>query len=424
MRRVPRPVATPDVGHPRGRHMSPRQEPERLPRWWPRDELRSLPKVELHIHLVGTVSSETAIALARRHGLDPEAQLPLHDGDYPPGFDDFMQFVRLYLAVSRQIRSPDELATIAADFARRQSDQGVHYTEVTFTALTHVQNGMEPRAMWGALREGFAEAGPHCEIRIVVDAVRNLGRGHAERTVALVEEADAPIVGLGLTGEEDPGGESQFEILRHAADRLGLGLSVHAGESGPPASIVAALDELGADRIGHGIAAVHDPEVLARLTSEQVPLEVCPSSNVALGLVQSLDEHPFPELWRAGANVTVSSDDPAFFGTSLDQELRHAARLADLDRPQLAELQRRAARAAFAPADIRRGLLNAIDAWARAAPGEPTPTVPPRSTVAVCGGRDENAEGGSDSALAGDGDVSADDVAETTDDRQAEPESI
>ncbi|MDQ3932130.1 MAG: adenosine deaminase [Actinomycetota bacterium] len=346
--------------------MTARDEPEQSPGRLRRDELRSLPKVELHIHLEGTISSDRAIALARRRGLDPYAELPLHNGGYPPGFDDFMQFVRLYLSVSRQISSPDELAGIAADFARRQSDQGVRYTEVTFTALTHVRNGMEPRAMWGALRAGFAEAAPHCEIRLLVDAVRNLGREHAERTIALVDQADAPIVGLGLTGQEDPQGESQFTILRRAADRLGLGLSVHAGEGGSPTSILAALDELGADRIGHGIAAVQDPEVLARLTSEQVPLEVCPSSNVALGMVQSLDEHPFPELWRAGANVTINSDDPAFFGTSLNQELHHAARLANLDRSQLAELQRRAARAAFAPADVRRALLTAIDDWALA----------------------------------------------------------
>ncbi|MDP8928814.1 MAG: adenosine deaminase [Actinomycetota bacterium] len=350
--------------------MSPRHEPERLRGWW-QSELRSLPKVELHVHLEGTIPSEMAMALARRHGLDPEAELPLHNGRYPPGFEDFLQFVRLYLSVSRQIRTPDELATVAADFARRQAEQGVRYTEVTFTALRHVRNGMQPSAMWGALRAGLAEAGPHSEIRVLVDAVRNLGREHAERTVALVEEADAPIVGLGLTGQEDPDNESQFTVLREAADRLGLGLSVHAGEGGPPTSILAALDELGADRIGHGIAAVRDADVLARLAAEQVPVEVCPSSNVVLGLVPSLEEHPFPELWRAGVNVTVNSDDPAFFGTSLDQELRHAARLAELGRSDLAEIQRRAARAAFAPVNVRRRLLAAIDDWALGGVGGP-----------------------------------------------------
>lgn len=326
--------------------------------------LTSLPKVELHIHLEGTISSETASSLARRHGEDPEAELPLVDGGYPPVFNDFPQFVRLYLAVSRQITTPDELASIAADFARRQADEGVRYTEVTFTALTHVRNGLEPGAMWEALRGGLAEGGPDCEIRLIIDALRNRGAEDAERTVALVSDADAPIVGLGLTGKEEPAKEADFKILRRAADLLGFGLTVHAGEAGPPASIRAALDDLGADRIGHGISAARDDELLARLASEQVPLEICPSSNVRLGLVPSLDEHPFPELWRAGVNATVNSDDPAFFATSLRDELRHVARLAHLGRSGLAELQRRAAHAAFAPADIRGRLLAAIDRWA------------------------------------------------------------
>lgn len=343
--------------------MTPPRGADRLGGTWSSAELRSLPKVELHIHLEGTITSEVAVSLARRHGLDPEAALPLVDGSYPPVFDDFMQFVRLYLAVSRQIRTPDELATIAADLARRQADQGVRYTEVTFTALTHVRNGMESRAMWSALREGLAEGGPNCEFGVVVDAVRNLGPEHAEQTVALLEDADAPIVGVGLTGQEDPAKESEFKVLRQAADRLGLGLTVHAGEVGPPASVLAALDDLGADRIGHGIAAVRVADLLARLASEQVPLEVCPSSNAMLRLVPSLDEHPFAQLWRAGVNITVNSDDPPFFATSLVDELRHAARLADLDRSDLAELQRRAARAAFAPADVRRRLLAMIDDW-------------------------------------------------------------
>ncbi|MDQ4131085.1 MAG: adenosine deaminase [Actinomycetota bacterium] len=331
---------------------------------WPNESLRPLPKVELHVHLEGSVSAHTAMSLARRHGFDPEAELPLVDGRYPLVFTDFPQFVRLYLAVSRQIRTPDDLASIAAEFARRQADEGVRYTEVTFTALTHVRNGMEPRAMWQALRAGLAEGGPDCEIRLIVDALRNRGPEDAERTVALVADADAPIVGLGLTGREDPANETDFRVLRRAADRLGLGLTVHAGEAGPPASVRAALDELAADRIGHGISAVRDTELLVRLASERVPLEVCPSSNVRLGLVPTLEEHPFAELWRTGVNVTVNSDDPAFFATSLADELAHVARLADLDRSDLAELQRRAARAAFAPADLRRRLLAAIDRWA------------------------------------------------------------
>jgi aminodeoxyfutalosine deaminase len=134
---------------------------------------------------------------------------------------------------------------------------------------------------------------------------------------------------------------------------------VHAGETGTPDNVRAALDDLGADRIGHGIAAVRDPDLVARLVREQVPLEVCPSSNVTLSIVEDLDAHPIRELWEAGVEVTVNSDDPPFFATTLTDELAHARRLLALDRRGLAELQRRAARAAFAPEHRRADLVAA-----------------------------------------------------------------
>ncbi|MBW3578340.1 MAG: adenosine deaminase [Actinobacteria bacterium] len=325
--------------------------------------LRSLPKVELHVHLEGSVAVDTAIELARRHGEDPDRVLPLVGRRYPSRFHGFDRFVHLYLAVSRLLRSADDLATVAAAFARHQADQGVRYAEVTFTAVTHVRNGMPPRAMWAAVRDGLADGGRDVDLRLVVDARRDEGVAHANETVGLVESADAPVVGLGLTGVEGSYPERDFAVLRRAADRLELGLTVHAGETGSPGNVRDALDDLGADRIGHGIASVHDPALLARLVRDQVPLEVCPSSNVALGVVGSLDEHPFPQLWHAGADVTINSDDPPLFSTTLTDELRHATRLAGLRPSDLAELQRRAARAAFAPRDVRARLVAEIDEW-------------------------------------------------------------
>jgi aminodeoxyfutalosine deaminase len=329
-----------------------------------RDDLRTLPKVELHVHLEGSIRADTAIALADRHGEDPTATLVLEDGRYPRRYRDFLHFVETYLATSRQLRSAGDLRTVAADFARHQAEQHVRYTEATFTALTHVRNGMPPQAMWAALREGFAEV-PEVEVRLVVDAVRNLGVEHAEETVALVEAAEgAPVAALGLAGIESSVPEGSFRVLRDAADRLGLGLAVHAGETGTPDNVRAALDDLGADRIGHGIAAVHDQALMERLAADGTPVEVCPSSNVALGLIGDLDRHPFPAMWRAGLNVTVNSDDPPFFSTTLTDDLLHAARIAELTRDDVAELQRRAARAAFVDDATRGELLRDIDAWA------------------------------------------------------------
>ncbi|MBW3665066.1 MAG: adenosine deaminase [Actinobacteria bacterium] len=330
------------------------------------EQLSSLPKVELHVHLEGSISAATATELSRRHGEDPDSVLPLVEGRYPERFTTFQEFVELYLAVTRQVRTPDDLATVAAEFARQQAAQNVRYTEATFTAATLDDFGLDTAAMWEALRDGLA--GQETDVRLIVDAVRNVGPRSGHRTVALVEEGleiGAPIVGLGLAGDENSAPVRDFTMLREAADRLGLGLTVHAGETGPASNIREALDDIGADRIGHGVAAVNDPQLLHRLVAEQVVLEVCPSSNVVLQVVPDLDDHPFPQLWRRGANVTINSDDPPFFATTLTDELAHAARLAALDDADLAELQRRAARGAFCEDELRSTLFAQIDAWER-----------------------------------------------------------
>jgi aminodeoxyfutalosine deaminase len=329
------------------------------------DDLATLPKVELHVHLEGSVDAATAVELAEGHGEDVTTVLELEDGGYPRRFRDFDHFVATFLATSGLVRTPDDLATVAAAFARGQAAQRVRWTEATFTALTLARQGMEPRAMFRALTDGFAEA-PDVRIGVIVDSIRNLGVDASHETLRLVEEFgdEAPIVGLGLTGIEGSVPERDFLHLREAATRLGLGLAVQAGETGPPEAVRAALDDLGADRIGHGIATVRDRDLLERVVRDQVPLEVCPSSNVTLSIVDRLDDHPLVELWEAGANVTINSDDPPFFGTTLTDELDHARRLCALERKELAELQRRAARASFAPPKVTRDVLARIDAWA------------------------------------------------------------
>lgn len=326
-------------------------------------DLQALPKVELHVHLEGTIRPETAVALARSHGEDPARVLPLVDGGYPTRYRSFDQFVELYLAVSAQLRTPDDLAVVAADFARQQVAQGVRYSEATFTATTHVNHGMEPRAMWQAVVDGFAEV-PGTRVGLIVDAVRNFGPANGDQTVRLVEQAGAaPVVALGLAGTETSAPCEDFRMLRTAVDRLGLGLVVHAGEIGPAAEVLAALDVLGADRIGHGVAVADVPDALSRVVREGVPLEVCPTSNVVLGGFPDHASHPVATLWAAGANITVNSDDPPFFGTTLLDELRHAERLAGLDRGDLALLQRRAIAASFLPPDVAARLLGQVDAW-------------------------------------------------------------
>jgi len=222
---------------------------------------------------------------------------------------------------------------------------------------------MEPTAMWAALRSGLAAAGPSTRVALIIDAIRDYGRAEADATLRLVEAADAPIVGLALTGIEGTVPVEEFIEFREAGRQMGLGFAIHAGEMGPPSSIVESLDVLQADRIDHGVAAIRDPALLARLVRDQVVLDLCPSSNVGVGLYASLEAHPVAAFWRAGVNLTISSDDPPFVHTTLNDELRHVVRLAGLTRDDLAELQRRAARHSFASPDAKAGFLGEIDAW-------------------------------------------------------------
>ena len=331
-------------------------------------DVTTVPKVELHVHLNGSITEATASELARRHGADPATTLRLVDGRYPSHYPNFEGFLDTYLAANEFVRTPDDLELVASEFARGQALQNVVYSEALFTAMIYIRNGMEPTQMWAALRSGLTAAGPSTRVALVVDAIRDFGRPEAEATLRLVESADAPIVGLGLTGVEDSVPIEQFVDFREEGRRLGLGFEVHAGEMGPPASIVASLDVLDADRIGHGIAAIDDPSLLARLVRDRVVLDVCPSSNVGTGHCPSLEAHPVAAFWRAGVNMTISSDDPPFFHTTLTDELRHVVRLAGLTRNDLAELQRRAARHSFASPEAKAAILAEIEAWVA---GEP-----------------------------------------------------
>ena len=327
------------------------------------DDIRTLPKVELHVHLNGSISERTASVLAKKYGADPDEALLLNGGRYPARHTDFGGFLEVYMAANSFVRTPEDLEFVAAEFARGQTAQNVIYSEVIFTAMIIARNGMDPKEMWAAVNRGFTAAGPGIRIGLIIDAIRHFGRAEADATLALVEEADAPIVGLCLTGIEGTVPIEDFRPFREAARRIGLGFTTHAGEMGPPESMTASLDVLETERIGHGVAAIYDQALLDRLVRDQVPLEVCPSSNVNIGLFPSLEAHPMTAFWNAGVNMTISSDDPPFFGTTLVDELRHIVRIAGLTRDDLAELQRRAVRAAFATPETKADLLAQIDAW-------------------------------------------------------------
>jgi aminodeoxyfutalosine deaminase len=327
--------------------------------------LATLPKVELHVHLEGTIAAETAKMLARAHGEDPDRVLVLEDGTYPNPFRDFPHFVDTFLATSAQVRTPTDLRTVTEAFVAEQSRQLVRWCEPTFTAVTMVERGWDAATMWSALLDGIATA-PDVGVGFILDTPRDLGPEVARASVELARSAlraGLPVVALGLTGIEGSVHEREFTLLRDAVDELGIALVVHAGEMGTPDNVAAAIDVLRTDRVGHGIATVLDPALLERVAASRIVLEVCPSSNVTLGIIESLDVHPIITLRDAGVAITVNSDDPPFFSTTLTDELRHAVRLLGLGREELAGLQRRAIDASCAPDDVRARVHAELELW-------------------------------------------------------------
>ncbi len=301
--------------------------------------LAALPKVELHVHLEGTVRPRTLLALARRRGVSLPAATEDGLAEWYR-FRDFDHFVEIYLAISACLRHPEDFQLVVDDFLAEQARQNVFYSEAHFTISTHVANGANPgevaEAMEEAMRAGESRHG--ARMRLIPDIVRNAPFDRADQTLEwAVEHRDRGVVALGLAGiERYP--SAPFRPHFEAAGAAGLHRVAHAGEQCGAESIRAALADCRPERLGHGIRAIDDAELVARLRDEGVPLEVCPSSNVRLGLVSELSAHPFGALRRAGLELTLGSDDPALFATDLVTEHARVAAAFELAPRDLADL--------------------------------------------------------------------------------------
>jgi aminodeoxyfutalosine deaminase len=328
--------------------------------------IATLPKAELHVHHVGSASARIVSELAERHpGVvpsDPDALRAYF------AFRDFAHFVDVYLSVVDLIRTPEDVHLLTYEVAREMAEgQRIRYAELTCTPYTSVVRGMAIEAYTEAIEDArvAAERDFGLVLRWIYDIPGESGVPSADATLsyALDHRVEA-LVGFGLGGPEIGVPRPQFQPHFETARAAGLRSVPHAGETTGPQTIWESLHLLGAERIGHGTSAATDPALLEHLAATGIPLEVCPSSNVATRAVASLDEHPLRVFVDAGVTVTINSDDPPMFGTTLNQEYAVAARLLDLDESGLADLARTAVRASFAPDDVKRRLLEEIDAAA------------------------------------------------------------
>lgn len=329
------------------------------------DFITGLPKAELHVHHVGSVSPRIVSALAERHpGVVPSDPDELRDFF---AFRDFAHFVEVYLAVVDLIRTPEDVRMLTYEVAREMAEgQTLRYAELTVTPYNSTVRGMGIEPFTEAIEDArvAAERDFGLVLRWIYDIPGESGLPAAEATLdyALNHAPDA-LVGFGLGGPEIGVPRPQFQPHFDAARAAGLRSVPHAGETTGPETVWDALRLLGAERIGHGTSAAQDPELLAHLARHGIVLEVCPTSNIATRAVESLDVHPLRTFVEAGVPVTINSDDPPMFGTTLNDEYAVAADLLDLDEAGVGALAHTAVAASYAPEELKQRLHAEIDGY-------------------------------------------------------------
>ncbi|MEV0154461.1 adenosine deaminase [Micromonospora sp. NPDC050686] len=328
--------------------------------------IAGLPKVELHVHHVGSASPRIVAELAARHeGRSPVPADPDKLADYF-AFRDFAHFIEVYLSVVDLIRDPEDVWLLTHEVARELARQQVRYAELTVTPYSHVHRGIPAPAFCEAIEDARkrAEADFGIALRWCFDIPGEAGLPAAEETlrIALQERPDG-LISFGLGGPEIGVPRPQFKPYFDQARAAGLRSVPHAGETTGPQTVWDALRDLGAERIGHGISAARDPELLAYLAQRGIALEVCPTSNVRTRAVPTLAEHPLRQLVDAGVLVSINSDDPPMFGTTLNDEYAVAAELLGVGPEGLAGLARDAVTASFLEPAEQARISGEIDAY-------------------------------------------------------------
>ncbi|MDG5807432.1 adenosine deaminase [Streptomyces ossamyceticus] len=332
--------------------------------------IAGLPKAELHVHHVGSASPRIVSELAARH---PDSKVPTDPealADYFT-FTDFAHFIQVYLSVVDLIRTPEDVRLLTFEVARDLARQQVRYAELTITPYSSTRRGIDERAFMDAIEDArkAAEAEFGTVLRWCFDIPGEAGLVSAGETVRLATDdrlRPEGLVSFGLGGPEVGVERPQFKPYFDQAIAAGLHSVPHAGETTGPETVWDAINELRAERIGHGTSSAQDPKLLAHLAEHRIALEVCPTSNIATRAVRTLDEHPIKEFVAAGVLVTVNSDDPPMFGTDLNAEYAVAARLLDLDERGLAALAKNAVEAAFLDEPGKARLAAEIDTYTSA----------------------------------------------------------
>ncbi|MDN2566204.1 adenosine deaminase [Aquibium sp. A9E412] len=327
-----------------------------------------VPMAELHCHIEGAAQPALVERQAAKYGADTSAFI--RDGRYV--WHDFTSFLAAYDAASALFRSEEDYAALAETYLTGLARDGALYAEI-FVSPDHAREaGLTPQAYLAGLAAGIARARAVAgiEARMIVIGVRHLGAAAVEAAARLAAGCGHPLVtGFGMAGDERAGRMADFARAFAIAREAGLGITVHAGELAGWQSVADALDHVAPARIGHGVRAIENPDLVRRIAAEGAVLECCPGSNVALSIYPDFAAHPFPALREAGCRVTLNADDPPYFWTSLAREYALAERHFGLGPADLIALTRTALEAAFVDEATRRRLLARLATAPAAAAG-------------------------------------------------------
>lgn len=328
-----------------------------------RDFIRRLPKAELHLHLEGTVMPETLAELSTRHDKEP---LSLQQATDIYRYQDFTGFLMAFKAVTERLRTPEDYELIAWRMLERLASQGVVHAEIYIAVgVVYYWGHAEIEPLFAGLERARKRAEAQLGITAywIFDAVRHFGPEAAARVFRKAAEMRAQnpsIIGIGIGGDERRTGADVFRDLYAEARSAGLRLTVHAGETVGPESIWGAIN-IGAERIGHGLSAIEDPELMHILAERQIPVEICISSNLRTGCCAELMQHPVRTYFDSGLMITLNSDDPAMFASDLEDEYALARNTFGFTDEQLRELAANSIEASFLPPERKVEILRQIE---------------------------------------------------------------
>jgi len=324
--------------------------------------LRLLPKAELHLHLEGAIEPDTLLELCQRHG----ARTTRAEVEALYRYEDFQGFLLAFKNITEHLRTADDYELITYRLMQRLKEENVLHAEVYVSVGVCLWRKQDFAAIFEALDRGRERGARDFGISLVwiFDAVRQFGAEAAQKVFELaVRYHDREVVGIGVGGDEQKAPPELFrDGYAWAADH-GMRLTAHAGETGPPESIWGALN-LRVERIGHGLTAFHDADLVEELAQRQVPVEICLTSNLRTGLCPNLNDHPAKSYFDHGVMITLNSDDPAMFGTTLAREYQIAQQVFGFTDEHLRELARNSFEASFLPAEKKLEFLNLFDAAA------------------------------------------------------------